>query len=171
MLDASNVKTEGDVKGRQPPEPGIYHGVVQYADDSQDRHSAVIVDLEVLAGKPTDQKGRVLRHMMFLEDRGNYNDKHLRFALATGIIKPGEEKDVDWKDTEGRQLVFAVEKRPGKDKNGEEREYTNVSNFGLDLWSVGNEEVADVPKDEAAIKLMQGDGEPATKADDPYAGI
>jgi len=180
-LDASNVQNEGDVQGRQPPVNGVYHGVVNHVDASFDKYDAVIADLEVLAGKPDDdgagdQRGRQLRHMMFLDDEGNYGDKHLRFALATGLIKPGEARDVDWNTAQGRQLVFGVEKRAGKSKkDGEEREYTNVSNFGLDLWSVGNPEVASVPKDEAALKMMAGGSAPAPAAasssDDPYAGI
>jgi len=183
-LDASDVKGETDVKGREAPDPGIYHGIVNHVDDSQDKYDAVIVDLEVLAGErrisgrspgePVDQRGRSLRHMMFLEgEKGkDYGDKHLRFALAVGLIKPGEQKDVDWNEAVGRQLVFAVEKRAGKDKKtGEEREYTNVGNYGLDLWSVGNPEVADVPKDEAALKLMQGGGQAAGSGKNPYDDI
>ena len=174
MLDASGIKTETDVKGRQPPDPGTYHGVVQFADASYEKHNAVIVDLEVLAGTPTDQKGRVLRHMAFLDEEGNYSDRHLRLALATGIIEPGQAKDVEWQDTVGRQVIFQVERRPGKDKEGEPREYLNVAHFGLAIWSVGNPEVADVPKDEAALKLLQSAAPAAASAAsaaDPYADI
>jgi hypothetical protein len=192
-LDASNLQNENDVKGQQRPDPGMYHFVVNHMDASFDKHDAVIADLEVLAGKPDetalampDQRGRGLRHMMFLDEDGNYVDKHLRFALATGILKPGEKKDVDWSDANGRQLVGGVEKRTGKNRKGEEQEYANVSSYGLDLWSVGNPEVAHVPKDEAALKLMEGGAAsntvddygktpgpagPNARAEDPYADI
>jgi len=174
-LDASGVKSETDLKGRQAPERGIYHGIVNHADGSYDKHDAVIVDLEVLAGKPADQRGRSVRHMMFLDKEGNYGDHHLRFAMAVGLIGPGEQKDVDWEKAVGRQLLFGVEKRAGKDKKtGEDREYTNVGNFGYDVWSVNSPdpEVADVPKDEAALKLMQGSGEKAAgDKKDPYDDI
>jgi len=180
-LDATGVKNESDVRGRQLPEPGTYHGIVQHVDDSQDQHDAIIVELEVLAGDTDGQRGRTLRHMMFLNDEGQYTDRHLRFALAVGLIRPGEAKEPDWKEAEGRQLVFAVEKRAGKKKDGTAAEFTNVANYGLDLWGVNNPEVADVPKDQKALAIMQG-GAPAgaagaqagaapAAADDPYANI
>jgi len=155
-LDASNVQNETDVEGNRRPSPGIYHMVVDKVDATYDEHDAVIVTVSVLAGSPNekkegDQKGRSIRHMMFLDDDGNYGDQHLRFALATGLIRPGENKDVDWNEAEGRQFIAGVEKRYSKKSD---KEFTQISNYGMDIWSVNNPEVAKVPKDKRAIEML-----------------
>jgi hypothetical protein len=124
---------------------------VAKVDASLDKYNAQITTLEVLAGTVEGQEGRQLTHFLNLNDDGQYTKKHLRFALATGLIKPGEKKDeVDWTAAEGKQLVFSVEKRESK-KDG--KVYTQVSGYGLDLWCVDNPEVKDVPKNKEALKL------------------
>lgn len=171
-LDASGVKSESDIQGRQRPEEGIYHAIVEHIDASQEKHDAVIADVKVLAGNVDNQAGRSLRHMMFLnKEDGGYTEQHLRFALATGVIKPGQKKEPDWSEAIGQQIVIGVEKRDGKDG----KTYTQVSNFGLDIWSVDNPDKPEIPMDAEALKLRgtnpaggRSNGQAAKKADDDW---
>ena len=136
-----------------PPEPGSYHVIVTNVDASTQKFDGIGVTFQVLAGTVEDMEGRTLnQRFLFNKETGDYQESHVRLALAAGLIEPDSEGEVDWGDLVGRQLVIGVERRLGKDKEGNEKEYTNVGNYGLDVWSIGNAEVANVPKDKAALK-------------------
>lgn len=171
-LDATGVQSESDIQGRQRPEEGSYHGIVESIDASQEKHDAVIAVLTVLAGNVPRQEGRQLHHMMFLDDDGGYTEQHLRFALATGVIKPGEKKEPNWHDAEGAQVIFGVEKRKSK-KN--DKLYVQVSNYGLDLWSLDNPDAPEIPRDHMAARIrsqrpIDGNGK-AGKPDDGWGEL
>ena len=153
-LDASGVKSESDVQGRQRPEDGTYHAIIEHVDASMDKDDAISADIKILAGTVDGQVGRTFRHKMFMDDNGEFTEKHLRFALATGVIKPGEKKEPDWSEAEGQQVIVGVENRENKDK----KTFANISNWGLDIWSVDNPDRPEIPMDQRALKLR---GKPA----------
>ena len=70
-------------------------------------------------------------------------------ALLTGATRP---KEPDWSEAIGRELVIEVEKQE-YETNGEKREGSQVSFLGF--WSLGNKEVANVPKDAATPGMKQ----------------
>ena len=158
-LDASKQKSESDVSGRAKPEAGTYLMIVEHVDSSQEKHDAIMADVKVLSGDPENQKGRSLRHMMFLDDEGDYTEQHLRFALATGVIKPGEvSESPDWSMAEGKLIIAGVEKVKNKK---DDAIYTNISNYGMDIWSIDNPDAPEIPLDEKAVAIARG-GKPKT---------
>lgn len=160
-LDATAVNDPTELQGRRDPDPGIYHGIVNEMDPSQDKLDAVLAHIEILAGKSdkgdiAEQRGRTLRHAMFFQE-GNYTDSHLRFAVITGVIEAGQKTEQpQWGKAVNKQLVFRVEKRESRKEPG--KVYSQIANWGLDIWPVGHEEVRDVPKDREALALLQAAG-------------
>lgn len=152
-MSTKGHKSESDINGRTPPEPGSYHVIVSHVDASGDQFDGIAVTFQVLAGTVEGMEGRTLNQRFYYDkETGEYQDSHVRLALASGLIEPDSEADVDWDELVGRQLVIGIEKRSGKDKEGNEKMYTNIGNFGLAVWSVKNPAVEGVPKDKAAIK-------------------
>ena len=145
-VNAQGKASESDVVGNQPPVPGWYHCRVNHVDESLDRFDGVVVWYEVLAGRPEegteDMAGRELRQVMFLNE-GSPTDEHLRFALSTGILQPGEEREVSFAEAIGREVVIRVSRRKDK-KTG--NEYSGVAERGLAIWNPANPEVREVPK-------------------------
>ena len=162
MLDASGIRDENEVLGNRRPDLGCYHMVVTHMDSNYDKYNAVIATLQVLHGKTKDgspvnqQVGRELTHMMFLDDNGQYTDKHLRFAVATRLIEPGTKREsVDWQEAVGRQCVATIEQGTAK---GTGNPFSQIANYGLAIWHPLNPEVKDIPKDQEALKLLGNSG-------------
>lgn len=142
------------LKGDASPEKGTYHCVVKAVDPEPEKYAGIGAVLEVLAGDPSGQAGKEIRHSMFFTDKGDYKNAHARFAWAAGIGKPGQSLDeVQWEQAEGAQVVACV------DRNA--KGFLNVTDFGCDIWPVGHPDVAAVPKDENALRLL---GQPAEAA-------
>lgn len=150
-LNSSGVNNENDVVGFRPPAPGRYHVVVKSVDESFEKIEAVIVEFEVLSGTVPGQKTLVHREAMFLQNH-EPTSQILRFALVTGLLQAGTEADVDFQHAVGRQLVIGVDKRKSKK---DDKEYTNISGYGLDMWSLNNPEVADVPRQPNPMERQQ----------------
>jgi len=168
-MNTEGVKKYDDYKGNQPPEPGRYHVAVASVDDSFDKHDALIVTFQVVAGDKADQKGRQLREMFFLDkETGGATDAIKRLAMVLGLIGPGERKAVDWQGAVGRSLVIGVATRKGKDRDGNEREYTGIPDWGLATWPIGDPDVEDVPIDKDFISRSAG-SQPTTDTA-PFSG-
>jgi len=158
QMNASGFESEADVQGFSRPENGIYHCLISDVDRSCEKTDAIIVPLEVLAGTVDGQRGRKFQHRMRLADDGSYKETHLRFALAVGLIVPGEQKDLPleaWDAIRGRQVVVSVENNTSE-KDG--KTYTNVTNYGMDVWGVHHPGVADVRKDATAAAMVPKPG-------------
>ena len=138
-LSGQDVKSEDDIQGNVRPEEGRYHVVVKEVDESFEKFDKIIVEFEVLAGTTPGQEGRTLSEFFAVTDKAIPRLK--RFALCVGLVKAGDpERDVEFTDAIGSNLVIEIVKKKGKD----EKEYSNLAYMGM--WSTGNEAVADVPK-------------------------
>jgi hypothetical protein len=156
-MGAKDVKSEDDISGFQRPLPGRYHAVVKHVDETFEKFDKVIVDFEVLAGTVPDQQGRELSEFFSCTEKAI--PRLQRLALCLGLLTPGEpDKDVEFTEAVGRDLVIEVEennytdKKTGKEVNGVRVGY-------LGMWSTGNEAVADVPKGK-----LEGDGSNGNQA-------
>jgi len=148
-LDAEQTQSEDDVKGFSRPLAGRYHVVVKDVDESHEKfENSIPVEIEVLKGTTPGQEGKL--HTEFFSISEKAIDRLLRFSLTTGIVRPGEKKDVSISDAVGRQLIVELEDH-SYEKNGEVKKGVRISFLGM--WSVGNDEVKDVPKDKEALKL------------------
>ena len=150
-IGAQQVKSEDDISGYQKPLPGRYHVVVKHVDESFEKFDKIVVDFEVLAGTVPDQQGRELPEFFACTDKAI--PRLQRLALCVGLLKPGEpDRDVEFTDAVGRDLVIEVEENNYKTKEGKEVNSVRVGYLGM--WSTANEAVKDVPKG----KLPEGGG-------------
>jgi len=168
---AKGYQSESDVKGKPAPVDGHYHATISNVNDSRVRKdgsplNATIVEFEVLAGSVPGQEGKTVSQWYNLDDQGNetaeYCEKVSRLCMAAGILKPGEEKDVDAADLENCQVIIKVQnyaKKTGGTGCG-------LADYGLGVWGVNHPDVASVPKNLEAIRLWNEDrgvGAPAQR--------
>lgn len=145
-MGAKNIQSEDDIQGNPRPLPGRYHVAVKHVDEKMDKFDKVIVEFEVLAGTTPGQEGRTITEFFAVTDKAL--PRLQRLAVVLGLIKPGEgEKEVEFSDGVGRQLVIEVEENE-YEKDG--RTIHGVRCAYLGFWSLSNAAVADVPKDDAA---------------------
>jgi hypothetical protein len=168
FLDASDVTSEEDLRGNARTKPGRYHVCVLQAEEKGSKKKGspgIECEFQVLCegidanGKPTvGQRNSTIR--MFLNLTGSDDEKTktclrnaLLLALATGIMKPGEKKEPDWSEAIGRELVINVKPNTFKANDGTDIASSEVAMFGY--WSLGNEQVTDVPKDPTTPGMQQ----------------
>lgn len=177
-LNAANVKSEDDISGNNRPLPGRYHAVVNAAAEKASKKKGTMgleMEFQVLAGTTPGQEGRTIP--LFLAYEGADESKTrkclervTRVALCSGILQPGESKEVDWDDAIGREMVIEIDNQEYETTGGEKRQGAQVSYLGF--WSLGNQAVADVPKDSDSPGMMalrnggksNGNGNGVTKA-------
>jgi len=178
LLDASEVQSENDLHGNAKTKPGKYHVAVLSAEETASKKKGspgiecefvVLCEGITADNKPTvGQKNSTIK--MFLNLSGSDAEKTqtcLRnatlLALATGIMKPGERKEPDWSEAVGRELIINVKASSYKSASNEDMIGSDVAMFGY--WSLGNEQVADVPKDVTSpgmIELAKSGKQPPT---------
>ena len=159
-MGAKDVKSEDDISGFQKPLPGRYHAVVKHVDESFEKFDKVLIDFEVLAGTVPGMEHRELTEFFACTDKAI--PRLQRLALCLGLLTPGEpDRDVEFAEAVGRDLVIEVEENNYKDKSGKEVNGVRVGYLGM--WSTGNKEVADVPKG----KLEDEGNQPSTQSSAP----
>lgn len=142
QLNAKKAKNEADVTGSNAPLPGRYIMKVMTVDETfRTSTKAVVVEMVVMHGLIPGQTGIKFTERLWLDDDGNPQDSHLRFALATGIMAPGTAEDVALSDAIGREFVVQLELKKNK-ASGDI--YTNIAERGMAMWSLSSPAVADV---------------------------
>jgi hypothetical protein len=185
MLNAGGPggpKTEDDFGGKSRPEPAKYHVVVSHAEEKGSKKKGtpgVECEFEVICdgllpdGKtPTSgQGGKTMPlFLSYISEKGDDAtrtciDRVTRLALCCGILEPGQQKEVDWEQAVGRELVIEVEPgTPYTDDKGQEKPGNPQVAFS-GFWSLGNKAVANVPKDPGSpgmlALLKSGGGKPS----------
>ena len=169
MLNAQNAHSEDDFSGNARPVLGRYHAAVNHAEEKGSKKKGtpglecefqVICDGLSADGKtPTSgQSGRTIP--LFLSYIGGDDAKTTtclnrvtRLAMCCGVLRAGEAKEPDWQDAIGRELVIEVEGQEYEDKDGNAKSGSQISFMGF--WSLGNKEVANVPKDSTTPGMQQ----------------
>ena len=168
MLNAQNAQSEDDFGGNARPLPGRYHVAVNNAEEKGSKKKGtpgletefqVICDGLGSDGKPTSgQSGRTIP--LFLSYIGGDDSKTqtclnrvTRLALCCGVLRAGEAKEPDWQEAIGCELVIEVENQDYEDQSGVQKHGSQVSFLGF--WSLGNKEVANVPKDPTTPGMQQ----------------
>lgn len=173
---ATNYKSESDVQGKPAPVAGKYHMDIASVNDTRRKKDGgvlpyTIVEYEVLNGTVPGQEGKKVTQFIELDENGNetadYIEKATRLCLAAGILKPGEERDVDAKELEHCQVVVGVEVWESKKTK---KSSTGVGDYGMAIWSVDNADVADVPKNKDAIRLWKEGNGQAVAGGNGHAG-
>lgn len=171
-LDAGDFANEDDAHVGDRPLPGQYHVRVTkveekvFGTEEGESRNTIVVDFEVLAGTVPGQEGKVTTEYFALTEKAM--PRLMMFALATGLIQPGEHKEVEPTDATGRELIVKLDenKRDGK-------KYINVTYDGM--WSLSNPAVADVPRGEVTdpeekLTMAQlGGDEPVPSQSSPVA--
>ena len=122
------------------------------------------VDFQILNGTTPGQTGKDTR--LFLSYVGENDAKTkaclnrlTRLAMCVGVIRPGQCIEPNWDEAVGRELVIEVEARE-YEQDGQKKQSSQVSFLGF--WSLGNPDVADVPKDDDSegMKALRKNGGP-----------
>lgn len=154
-LNAKDKKSVDDV-GFAEPLPGRYHVVVSNVDASCVKFpKAIVVEFEVLAGTTPGQVGR--KHLEFLSLAEAAQDRLLRFALATGILLPGEERDVVFSESTGKQVIIELEDHTYQGKTTRRIPFAG-------FWPIGHKDHLDVPINQEALKAHKEGKRLATSA-------
>ena len=157
---AGNAEKASDIAGKPQPVAGKYHVAITHVNDSRtkkdgSRLDCTIFEMEALAGTVPGQEGKELVMYARLGENGEENDEYCgvisRLALACGVLKPKEERDIQAEEFENCQCVVEWESYIGKDK----KEHFAVAKFGLGTWGVNDAEVADVPKNLDALRIWR----------------
>jgi hypothetical protein len=167
-FDLSGAKSEDDVGGSQYLLPGRYHVVVQSVDDSFDKKDYITVEMVALAGTTPGQQKRIVREKFFVSEAAK--PRLARFAVVVGLVRPGDPKaSADFSLAEGRQLIVEVTEEEYVGKDGKDHKSSRVAYLGM--WSLGNAEVADVPRDAQAAAMIprQGNSGQAAAPDASHA--
>lgn len=167
MLNAEMAKSEDDFSGNARPLPGRYHVAIIHAEEKGSKKKGTPgLELEFkvivngLAPDNTVTSGQADRTIpLFLSFIGGDDSKTqtcinrvIRLALCCGVLRPGEAKEPDWSEALGRELVIEVENQE-YESDGKTRNGSQISFLGF--WSLGNKEVANVPKDPKTAGMLQ----------------
>lgn len=151
---ADDVRGEEDLKGWENPLPGRYHVKVDEVDDTFRDADSLVVVFTILAGTTPGQEGKQFKE--FIGVQGKAAKRSLRFARAVDLIQSsdlGKPARIDFKKTEGRQLVVDVEPHSYTNRKGKSVDTVRVEFMGF--HSVFSPAVESVPKDEDALKFVK----------------
>lgn len=137
---AQDAQSENDIAGGRP-KSGRYH--VQILE-SEEKTDVIPIQFGILDGSVAGQDGKTVTEQFWLSEAAR--PRLHRLLLCIGIRPFGE---VDIALAIGRQLIIEVEEEPYVDKAGNDKIGISISYMGM--WSVGNSEVADVPKNAEAL--------------------
>jgi hypothetical protein len=169
-LDLTKVSLD-DLEGEEPPAKGKYHARIEGAARLSDQTPFLKVKLLLLAGTDSSQVGRTFSERFYLSDRAVKRLWVLGRRL--GLIPDdafGSLFSLDPRQLVGRHLVIEVVEGEYTDKDGHKRP-RNQLGFAS-FWSVTDPRVADVPKDEKALREAAGRPAPArARAADDYADL
>lgn len=168
QVPLDNVDPE-KLGGLNLPEPGEYHFEVLHVDEEDPKTSCMIVDCEVLAGKPAGQQGKVHREYFSLTPASM--GKVVQFAVALGMISEqevarakaaGETPSLDFAvNGIGRQFCgrLTAETYEGKTRN----------KLNFHIWAVDSPKAKGIPIDKAKLaELKRQLASEATGRDDPF---
>jgi hypothetical protein len=163
------------VGGGGRPLPGIYQVAVNHAREEGSKSKGtpgISVEFQVLCEgltgykKVTDNKGRLTEikgGTPTSEQTGKTIPKFFafvgkdeassefcmkcvtRFALASGVVKPGQQIEPDWDAAMGLELIIELEPSTYEDKKGMKRTGSDLGALGM--WGLANPAVANVPRD------------------------
>ncbi len=160
--------------------PGTYHVMCSLVEDPAKKDDGSILDgisftFGVLAGTDSSQEKRTVRVTIYNpnmshSDGGLFARKRFaRLARALGMRDKASGKlidqcrgmavELDWQDARGKQAVIRFVH--GKDRDGKQTKFMDID--GLQIYSVHDEEVKDIPKREKALKML-ADAEAAAAA-------
>jgi hypothetical protein len=155
VLDAENVESADDLGSSRPEPGGRYHVAVKNAEERGPKpdkeYGQVVVEFEVLNGTIPHQEGKTHTEWFSLSPKAAH--KVIRFAVSVGLMKFKEKKNVNFPSGIGSHCIVEIEGREYTDRDGNVRQGGQITWEGI--WSVDDPKVADVPRDEAMIKLWR----------------
>lgn len=153
-------------------EPGTYHLLIkQYKEGLSSKDEPMdgsTIEMTVLDGNVSDQQKKevsvTLWHLRIdksIEEQGVTQRALTNFFIASNVIedpaKLGDEIEIDPTLSEGHQIVMKLARPRKKGENGKyvedmESKFLQI-NFS-DIWHVDDPEVAKIPKNDRAIKMI-----------------
>jgi hypothetical protein len=154
-LDASAGKSIDDF-GSAAVAPGLYHVMVKNVDESMTKYpSKIVAEFEVLSGTTSGQEHKTHTEWFSVATDGAMR-RVLRLALALGLLRPGEEKDVSFGDAIGKQIIIEIEQQEYEGKK-----YLRIAFMGM--WPIDHPDVRHVPLHAEMLKLAHGQQQAPTE--------
>lgn len=163
----ARTSDEWDSGGEWVKKPGIYHVLVDSADCSFEKcQNGMIFGLQVLAGTEPDQIGKTHNERVYLagadaEKTAKCVERAMSLAVALGLLTKeqadaaiggGQDVDVPFEASVGRQLVVRLKADKYTDKDGNERPTVKCEYFGF--LSVVQGIKQGVPMDADALQAL-----------------
>jgi hypothetical protein len=124
--------------------PGRFHVEIIEVDETfQKQPQKVVVDFEVLDGTVPNHAGR--RHTEFFSISDSAMDRLKRLAMVTGLIAPGEQKEVSFNDCVGTTLVIEIVPHSYVNEQTGKKINTTQLDFG-GMWAEDHPDVKEVPR-------------------------
>jgi hypothetical protein len=169
MLDSFELDLEGldegNLEGRGRVAPGKYHvEVLDVNEDHDSRTPCLVFKLGVLAGTVEGVAGGTMYERLYLSEKAR--TRVALFARRLGLIGPsdfGQRKTINWADAISRQAVVEVVEEEFTKKDGTKSKSSKLAFAGI--FDVNDPRVADVPKDQGALKQP---AKPPKPADDSF---
>lgn len=151
-MDASGVESPGQILGGI--QPGTYHVIVKDVDEDSDEaqeKQQIRIDFELLNGTVPGQTGKT--HRDYFSRKGKGFERVKALAMTLGLLRPGERKQVSFKDAIGRQLIVCWETHEYQGKK-------NVQIPWAGFWSVDDPSQAGIPMDKEMLAAAKGGAAP-----------
>lgn len=151
-MNASNVKSIDDLGGNRPA-PGKYHVALKHVDESLQgkNDSTIVCEFEVLHGTVPGQEKKTHTEYFSISEKALV--RLTRLAICLGLMQPGDDKDIRFKDALGGQLVIELEQHE-YEKEGQKKSGSRITFMGM--WPIDHADVRDVPKNKDALVVMHG---------------
>lgn len=165
-LPKANHKSLDEVGGRERPLGGWFHVAIHHWDETMQKKDEVVVDYQILAGTTPGQEGKVQREYVSMkkfngdDNTQNFENTIRRILVAAGVIGLNDALDRDvTAEVMGKQLVIEIEEREYDEKKdgvptGKKKKASGVGNFGNAVYPIGAPEVAHVPLNQNALRLL-----------------
>lgn len=162
QLNATKTDSIDDLDSGGYPLPGKYHVVLENVEEKE---KSIVCKFVVLAGTTPGQEDKKITE--FFPTSENAQPRLIRLAMSLGLLKPGEEKDVDFqKGVGGFLIVEAAENEYEKD--GQKKKNVRVPWMGM--WPLGHKDVGDVPINQEELNAPTEPPKPEQPPQDGPAG-
>lgn len=181
VFDGSNVTEEKlEQKGSATVnKDGKYHMLFKgiEKEKAEGKIPAVRIDMEVQAGDHEDQVSRTHFHRIYLAKKGNggsfeplsdgSKQNILKFFVNLGLLTKEDVAGnssirLPWEKLENFQAIVEIKNEPydETDKTTGAATGKKINSFkipyGCNVWQVGDDRVANVPKDPEALSIFTG---------------
>lgn len=156
-LSSGSASSYDEIGGSTRLKPGRYHVLITDAEEGTEKDpDKVVVTFEAMTGTVESCQGH--RHVEKFATSEKATPRLVRLAMCVGLLKPGEQKSVDFVDAIGLNLVIEVEMgnefeaRETDPATGKKKMMSLPQVTYGGMWRPDHADVKDVPKSDRIPK-------------------